>query len=299
MADGATAFLYAYGPGAPSLQLALPLMRVWLREDIRSRSRRPPMASPSRIADVEQLVDVPAVEVVGDYRLRLTFEDGTVGEVDFAEREWRGVFEPLRETAYFARVRVDPEAGTVTWPNGADMAPEPLYEAARRNKVAKLRRLRALTERSVPATGLFQRQPSATPRNGESPARTQRSACGGGRAAWSSSVAEVPRRARSLSAVAPRAPRSGIRRAPTAPVQLRARQAIELLRHRRDAGRRRGLPIVAGVAALEHRAAAAQAVVSRARSAGRCSPTITLGAPDRSRAARRSGQRLRLPRGAR
>jgi hypothetical protein len=88
-----------------------------------------------RIADVEQLVDIAAVEVVGDYRLRLTFEDGTVGEVDFAGRDWRGVFEPLREAAYFARVRVDPEAGTVTWPNGADMAPEPLYEEARRNTV--------------------------------------------------------------------------------------------------------------------------------------------------------------------
>lgn len=88
-----------------------------------------------RIADVEQLVDIVAVEVVGDYRLRLTFEDGTVGEVDFAGREWRGVFEPLREAAYFDRVRVDPESGTVTWPNGADMAPEPLYEEARRNTV--------------------------------------------------------------------------------------------------------------------------------------------------------------------
>jgi hypothetical protein len=97
---------------------------------------------------VEQLVDIAAVEVVGDYRLRLTFEDGTVGEVDFAGREWRGVFEPLGEAAYFARVRVDPEAGTVTWPNGADMAPEPLYEEARRKP--PLRRLRALTERDRP-----------------------------------------------------------------------------------------------------------------------------------------------------
>lgn len=80
-------------------------------------------------------MDVTAVEVVGDYRLRLTFDDGTVGEVDFAEREWRGVFQPLRDAAYFARVRVDADAGTIAWPNGIDMAPEPLYEEACRNIV--------------------------------------------------------------------------------------------------------------------------------------------------------------------
>jgi hypothetical protein len=69
------------------------------------------------------------------YRLRLTFEDGTVGDVDFSGREWRGVFGPLRDPAEFARVKVDPEAGTITWPGGLDMAPEPLYADARRNLV--------------------------------------------------------------------------------------------------------------------------------------------------------------------
>jgi hypothetical protein len=82
---------------------------------------------------VEQLHDVIGAQVSGEYRLRLTFDDGTVGEVDFGGREWRGVFEPLRDPDYFARVVVDVDAGTVTWPNGADMAPEPLYAEARRN----------------------------------------------------------------------------------------------------------------------------------------------------------------------
>jgi hypothetical protein len=82
---------------------------------------------------MEQLVDITAAEVIAQYRLRLTFADGTVGEVDFAEREWRGVFEPLSDPDYFARVEVDPEAGTITWPNGLDMAPEPLYNEARRH----------------------------------------------------------------------------------------------------------------------------------------------------------------------
>ena len=82
---------------------------------------------------MEQLVDITAVAVVADHTLRLTFADGTVGNVDFADHEWRGELEPLRDPAYFAEVRVDPESGTVAWPNGVDLAPEPLYEEARRN----------------------------------------------------------------------------------------------------------------------------------------------------------------------
>ena len=83
---------------------------------------------------VEQLVDVTTVEVIGDYQLRLTFEDGTVGDVSFGEHEWTGVFEPLRDPARFAKVQV--EAGTIVWPeDGLDMAPEPLYEEAHRRQV--------------------------------------------------------------------------------------------------------------------------------------------------------------------
>lgn len=78
-------------------------------------------------------MDITRVEVIGDYLLRLSFADGTVGDVDFSSRVWRGVFEPLREPSYFARVTVDPDGGTIVWPDGADMAPEPLYEEARRS----------------------------------------------------------------------------------------------------------------------------------------------------------------------
>jgi hypothetical protein len=85
---------------------------------------------------MDPLVDVTAVEVIGDHRLRLTFEDGTVGDVAFIDRDWRGVFEPLAEQDFFAQVRVDPELGTIVGPNGVDMAPEPLYAEARRNQVA-------------------------------------------------------------------------------------------------------------------------------------------------------------------
>lgn len=67
--------------------------------------------------------------------LRLTFADGTIGDVDLRGHEWRGVFEPLGSATEFARVKVDREAGTITWPSGLDMAPEPLYDVARRNPV--------------------------------------------------------------------------------------------------------------------------------------------------------------------
>ena len=82
---------------------------------------------------MEPLVDVVGVEVIGEYRLRLTFADETVGDVSFVGREWRGVFEPLRDPNVFARVQVDEEAGTICWPDGLDMAPEPLYAEARRH----------------------------------------------------------------------------------------------------------------------------------------------------------------------
>jgi Protein of unknown function (DUF2442)/Domain of unknown function (DUF4160) len=89
-----------------------------------------------RMLGMQKLVDISGVEVIGTYRLRLAFADGTVGKVDFGGREWRGVFEQLRDPAYFAQVAVNPESGTIAWPNGADMAPEPLYEEARRHLVS-------------------------------------------------------------------------------------------------------------------------------------------------------------------
>jgi hypothetical protein len=92
---------------------------------------------------VDKLLDVIGAEVIGDHRLRLTFEDGIVGDVAFDSKEWQGVAEPLADPSFFARVRVDPEIGTVTWPNGYDMAPEPLYEQACQHQVSDSSRMLA------------------------------------------------------------------------------------------------------------------------------------------------------------
>lgn len=83
--------------------------------------------------DVPPLPLIKNVEVLGDHELRLTFADGVIGDVAFEDHEWRGVLEPLRDPALFARVGI--EMGTLCWPGELDMAPEPLYEEALANRV--------------------------------------------------------------------------------------------------------------------------------------------------------------------
>ncbi len=61
------------------------------------------------------------------WRVWLSFADGVEGEVDLSRYLGYGpVFEPLADEEFFRQLRV--EAGTITWPNGADIAPERLYE---------------------------------------------------------------------------------------------------------------------------------------------------------------------------
>ena len=77
------------------------------------------------------IVDVTHVEVLMAYRLRLEFDDGSAGEVDISELvPFDGVFAALRDLEAFRQVRVDPELGTIVWPNGADIDPFVLHEWA-------------------------------------------------------------------------------------------------------------------------------------------------------------------------
>ena len=71
--------------------------------------------------------EVIDVAVVKPYVLDVTFRNGEHRRVDIQDVLWGPVFEPLHDPAVFAQVRVDPELGTVVWPNGADIAPEYLY----------------------------------------------------------------------------------------------------------------------------------------------------------------------------
>ena len=70
---------------------------------------------------------VTEVEPLKGFVLRLTFTDGLVREVDLSDDLWGPMAEPLKDPGYFARVRVDPELGTVVWPNGYDLDPDVLH----------------------------------------------------------------------------------------------------------------------------------------------------------------------------
>ena len=72
------------------------------------------------------LKDIVAVKALPGHRLYLRFEDGVEGEVAFPA-PLEGVFAALRDPGVFASVRVNPELGTIVWPNGADLDPDVLY----------------------------------------------------------------------------------------------------------------------------------------------------------------------------
>jgi len=64
----------------------------------------------------------------GDYLIWLKFADGVEGQVDLEGELWGEMFESLKEKALFAEVSLDKELDTIVWPNGADFAPEFLYQ---------------------------------------------------------------------------------------------------------------------------------------------------------------------------
>ena len=77
---------------------------------------------------------VTSVTVLPDSRLRLAFVDGVTGDVDMrsflSDPKIDGtIFEPLRNPAVFVQARV--VLGVIQWPNGADLAPDAMYDAIR------------------------------------------------------------------------------------------------------------------------------------------------------------------------
>ncbi len=63
-----------------------------------------------------------------DYKLRLTFDDGVTKDVDLRDELYGEIFEPLKDIELFQQVAVNSDTNTIEWPNGADFAPEFLYE---------------------------------------------------------------------------------------------------------------------------------------------------------------------------
>lgn len=69
---------------------------------------------------------------VKDYVLRIKFTDGALKDMNLQGELYGEIFEPLRDPRFFEQVKVNEETGTVEWPNGADFAPEFLYETGKK-----------------------------------------------------------------------------------------------------------------------------------------------------------------------
>jgi hypothetical protein len=70
------------------------------------------------------MLHVTSAQVITGHCLLLQFDDGTHGEVDLAAELTGPIFEELLDSDKFNEAYLDPELGTVCWPNGADLAPE-------------------------------------------------------------------------------------------------------------------------------------------------------------------------------
>jgi hypothetical protein len=79
---------------------------------------------------------VIGVTYLEDYKLRVEFSDGVTKDVDLRDELYGEVFEPLKDVESFKQVTVNCDTNTIEWPNGADFAPEFLYEIGKEVKGA-------------------------------------------------------------------------------------------------------------------------------------------------------------------
>ena len=70
------------------------------------------------------ILHVVEAKYQSDYRIQLSFNDGSFGVVDLKDELYGEMFEPLKDIGKFKSFRVDPELETIVWGNGADFAPE-------------------------------------------------------------------------------------------------------------------------------------------------------------------------------
>ena len=79
-----------------------------------------------------KLLKITSARYLGNYSFQLTFNNGEIGVADIEKELWGEVFEPLKIEGMIKRFHI--ENGTLEWPNGADLAPEFLYELVEQGK---------------------------------------------------------------------------------------------------------------------------------------------------------------------
>ena len=79
------------------------------------------------------MLHITKAKYLADYKVQVVFNDGKEGVADLSDALRGPVFDPLKDKKLFSQLRVDKAMETITWPNGADLAPEFVYFMAFKN----------------------------------------------------------------------------------------------------------------------------------------------------------------------
>ena len=78
--------------------------------------------------DEDELYDVVSFEIVGDYTIRICFDDDSEQTINFEPILLGPLFGPLSDLKLFNQVELDSELGTLIWPTEADIDPNILHD---------------------------------------------------------------------------------------------------------------------------------------------------------------------------
>jgi hypothetical protein len=77
---------------------------------------------------IHPIHSVCSFQIVGPFVLKVQFDDGITRTIDLSPVLYGDIYGPLRDPALFDAVRIDTDAHTLVWPNGADFDPATLYD---------------------------------------------------------------------------------------------------------------------------------------------------------------------------